>query len=139
PMSGRRQLLVTAALLLGSAAVPGAYALLTSHWPLSTSIVMQLELGPSPALIDGSVDWNAVASGALSDWNGALNGSGESFQAVSPSTAATGQGNSLNNVFFSNDVYGTAWGAGVLAVTLTSYTTPADISIESDVLVNKTL
>ena len=39
------------------------------------------------------------------------------FRVVRDSTANKGDGNNINNVFFSNDLYGMAFGSGVLAVT----------------------
>lgn len=113
-----------------------AYALTGSHW-YSSPITMQLQLGPNATpLTDGSASWNASAQDALSIWNTVI-GSAQ-FSAVPNSTAPIAEGNGLNNVFFSSDVYGQAWGTGVLAVTLT-YTSGGSQTAECDVLFNKTL
>lgn len=135
----RVAILAAALVIIAGTESSRAYSLLGIQWPSSTAIIMQLQLGSSSPLSDGSTDWNASMDAALSAWNGVLSGSGESFQSVLGSSAAVAQHNSLNNVFFSNDVYGSAWGAGVLAITLTTYQVPSNISIESDMLFNQTL
>jgi len=120
---------------LGASAVH-AYTLTGSHWYGST-ITMQLQLGAaSSALTDGSASWGVAAEDALATWNNQINAT--RFTVVRDSTAAIAQGNRQNNVFFSNDVYGQAWGSGVLAVTLT-FTSGGTQSVECDVLFNKTL
>ena len=113
-----------------------AYTLTGSHWYTST-ISMQLQLGPNSApLTDGSASWGASAEDALATWNHQI---GQTrFTVVRDSTAPIAQGNRQNNVFFSNDVYGQAWGTGVLAVTLT-FTSGGTQSVECDVLFNQTL
>jgi len=113
-----------------------AYTLTGSHW-YSSTIPMQLELGTSAApLADGSASWGAAAEDAFATWNAMI--ANTRFTVVRDSTAALAEGNRLNNVFFSNDVYGDAWGTGVLAITLT-YTSGGSQSTECDVLFNKTL
>jgi hypothetical protein len=57
---------------------------------------------------------------------------------VRDSTASRAEGNRINNVFFSGDVYGDAWGSGVLAVTLT-YVSGGSTTTETDVLFNSRL
>jgi hypothetical protein len=79
---------------------------------------MQLQLGStSSPLSDGSPSWGSAAEDALSVWNTEIGST--RFAVVRDSTAPIAQGNRQNNVFFSKDVYGDAWGSGVLAVTLT--------------------
>lgn len=112
------------------------YTLTGSHW-YSSTITMQLQLGANPSpLSDGAASWGAAAEDALSIWNSNIGLT--RFTVVRDSTAALAEGNRLNNVFFSNDVYGQAWGTGVLAVTLT-YTSGGTQSTECDVLFNQTL
>ncbi|MEY4939634.1 MAG: hypothetical protein RIQ93_1369, partial [Verrucomicrobiota bacterium] len=123
-------------LALGSALAIGSLArgFSTSGrvWPAG-DVVMQLQLGaPAAALSDGASGWNDVAESAMQDWNSQILRS--RLTAVKDSSAAQNQGNRLNNVFFSPDVYGTAWGSGVLAVTITFRNTRN--TTEADVLFN---
>ncbi len=112
-----------------------AYSLTGPRWRTST-ITMQLQLGANPtALVDGSASWGAVAEDALNTWN--ENISTTKFAVVRDSTVARAENNRLNNVMFSPDIYGDAWGSGVLAVTIT-YTTGGATS-ETDVLFNSRL
>jgi len=79
---------------------------------------MDLQLSdPGSALIDGNTSWNAVAENALSIWNTYL--SPVQFTVYSVSQGQPGDGDGINQVFFSTDVYGQAFGARVLAVTST--------------------
>jgi hypothetical protein len=105
-----------AALVVAGAAAAGlsAYVLFDDPWPDGT-VVLNLQLGPSPHLTDGSANWGASAESALASWNQVI--SRVQFTVVRDSTAPKGDGNGVNNVFFSNDVYGTAFGTNVLAVT----------------------
>ncbi len=113
-----------------------AYTFTGSHWGTST-VTMQLQLGASTsALSDGSASWGASAEDALTIWNSYI--ASTHFAVVRDSTAAKAQGNRQNNVFFSSNVYGSAWGSGVLAVTLT-YSSSASQTTECDVLFNSNL
>jgi hypothetical protein len=126
-------LALAAAAMAGAVRRAEAYVLTGTSWPAG-SIVMQLQLGtPSTPLSDGSAAWGDVALSALQEWNAQIARSQFSF--VRDSTVSKVQGNRANNVFFSPDVYGQAWGSGVLAVTLTLSTSRAATS-ESDVLFN---
>ncbi len=117
-----------------TAAVRG-YVLTGWHWTSPTT-TMQLQLGAnSGTLIDGLTSWNAVAEDALTIWNNNI--SALHFNVVRDSTAARAEGNRINNVFFSADIYGEAWGSGVLAVTLTYAARNA--TSETDVLFNNRL
>src|SRR5262249_10586282 len=119
--------------LAGNAAF--AYSLIGSSWP-DGSIVMQLQLGqPSSPLLDGSTDWNAVAEGALNDWNQVLQRS--TFTVVRNSTAAVLRNNRLNNVVFRDNAYGQAFDSRTLAVTLTN-SNNAGRTVENDVIFNST-
>ncbi len=108
-----------------------AYSAGSSKW--TSPIALQLALGtPSTALTDGSPTWDAVAQNALAAWNPYM-GSIQ-FSGVNASAAAKGQGNGINNVFFSPTVYGSAFGANTLAITI-SYTS-GSTKVEGDVLFN---
>src|SRR5438094_1139353 len=125
-----------AALFLGASPL-AAYILTGPRWT-SSPVTMQLQLGPnSIPLSDGSASWGAVAEDALTRWN--TNIASAQFAVVRNSTASEISGDGVNNVFFSADIYGTAWGTGVLAVTL-SYTTSTGTAFhECDVLFNSHL
>jgi len=121
-----------AAAAFSAAHLAHGFALTGSTWPAG-SIVMHLQLGsPAAPLTDGATSWGAVAESALNDWNAQITRS--QFSVVRDSTAAQVEGNRVNNVFFSNTVYGDAWGSGVLAVTLSFRSTRS--TTESDVLFN---
>ncbi len=95
-----------------------AYSLLTNGaWSASTSsVVMQLQFGTSSGtFLDGSTSWGQVAENAMYDWNQKLGRI--QFRVVRDSTAAIGDGNSLNNMFWNSTVYGQAFTSGALAVT----------------------
>ena len=99
-------------------------------------MTMQLQLGTNaPALADGFTSWGASAEDALARWNtnmGALR-----VAVVRDSTAPRAEGNRLNNVFFSDTIYGDAWGGNVLAVTLIY--SSGSTTTETDVLFNNRL
>ncbi|MFO1451546.1 MAG: immunoglobulin domain-containing protein [Opitutaceae bacterium] len=109
-----------------------AYTATGKSWPSGT-VTFQLALGtPSSTLIDGSTSWDAVAADALSTWNAYLGRI--QFASVSGSSAPNGQNNGQNNVTFSSTVYGSGFGANVLAVTVTySF---FNTHVESDVVFN---
>ncbi len=96
-----------------SAAGLSAFALLNDKWPDGT-VAVNLQLGSSSRLMDGSASWGESAESALAAWN--RNISRLQFTVVRDSTAPKGDGNGVNNVFFSNDLYGMPFGQGVLAV-----------------------
>ncbi|MEN9636265.1 MAG: hypothetical protein RL077_4669 [Verrucomicrobiota bacterium] len=112
-----------------------AYSLSGPRWRTPT-INLHLQLGATnTALLDGSTSWGAVAEDALNTWN--LHLATTQFTFVRDSTATRAENNRINNVAFSNDIYGDAWGSGVLAVTITY--TLAGATTETDVLFNNRL
>lgn len=120
---------------MAAATVPAARAFSTygRSWP-SGEIVMHVQLGPAPGILsDGETSWGSVAEAAMNEWNAQISRS--RLVALHDSTAPRGQGNRISNVFFAPDVYGEAFGTGVLAVTV-SYrnfrtTTESDIVFNS--------
>ncbi len=111
-----------------------SYVLDNQLWQGPT-VTMQLQLDPTPlgrTLIDGSTSWGQVAEAALNDWNATM--LRMQFGVVRNSTALLGRPNGLNNVFFSNTVYGDAWGSGVVGVAITY--TNSTRRLESDVIFN---
>src|SRR5262249_11516211 len=102
-------------LLTCGCAALDAYVFLGQAWP-DGSIVMDLQLGSSNGtLTDGATSWGQSAEGALATWNNYLGR--VKFTVRRDSTATMASGNGVNNVFWSNTVYGRAFGADVLAVT----------------------
>ncbi len=121
--AGRHRARLVLSLVAGAAAVAIAtadlfgYAFLEAgdKWP-DGNIVMQEQLGPgSGTLKDGSTSWNAAFEAGLAIWNTSI--LRVTFTAVRDSIAAIGDGNGVNNVIFSDTIYGRAFGSNVLAVT----------------------
>ena len=109
-----------------------AYSLIGPRWAIP-AINMHLQVGaPASPLLDGFTSWTASAEDALLMWNNQIGAT--RFVPLRDSTASRSEANGLNNVFFSADIYGDAFGSGVLAVTLT-YTSGGS-QRETDVLFN---
>ena len=107
--------IATAIALATAATVARPWVLLGSKWPDGT-VTINLQLGNTTGtLSDGLGTWNASAADAYNTWNNNI--SKVRFNTVQGSTAATGDGNRINNVFFSSTVYGDAMDANTLAVT----------------------
>jgi|KBSMisStandDraft_5_1062788.scaffolds.fasta_scaffold355257_1 hypothetical protein len=117
------------------ARVLSSYVLIDDKWPDGT-VTLRLQLGtPGRALTDGSPNWGAVAESALGEWNGVI--SRLQFNAVRDSTSARGDGDGVNNVSFSNDIYGMAFDSSVVAVT-TNWLR-RNVRVEGDVVFNSAL
>ncbi|MEO5960809.1 MAG: immunoglobulin domain-containing protein, partial [Opitutaceae bacterium] len=121
----------TAAFLLAAAYQAAGFALTGQKWT-NPPITIRLQLGASGPLMDGSASWDASAASALASWNGSA-GSTILNGIVDPG-APKASGNNINNVFFSGTVYGSGWGGGVLAVTLSRFS--GSSLVETDVLFN---
>lgn len=109
-------------LLLGSAIAPAAHAYVHHNiaWP-SGEVQVHLQLdAQAPAvtfpLYDGSASWNAAARPAITEWNKHLGRT--KLVAVADSSAEIADENGINNVFWSDDIYGEPFGERVLAVTV---------------------
>ncbi|MGH7946479.1 MAG: matrixin family metalloprotease, partial [Opitutaceae bacterium] len=112
-----------------------AYTLYGPKWTTAV-VTMHLQLGAgSGVLSDGFPSWGASAEDALFVWNSHIGAS--NFSVVRDSTVARTSGNRLNNVFFSDDVNGQAWGTGVVAVTLIH--SLGSSQTETDVIFNNRL
>ena len=113
-----------------------AYNASGGRWSTSP-ILMRLQLGSSTGtLMDGTTSWGESAEDALAIWNANL--TNMKFTVDRNSPVALGNGNGLNNVFWSSTVYGEAWDARVLAVTLSRFNLNG-VRLESDVLFNNNL
>jgi len=99
-------------------------------WPDGT-VTLELQLGSSPTYSDGTTP-NSTAIQALQSWNPSM--ARVQFAYVNNSGAAKSKTNGKNNVFFAANVFGTAFGDGVLAVTVGR--TQASGPVEMDVVVN---
>lgn len=114
-----------------------AFSLLDRRWPAGT-IAMEMHLGASGALLDGSADWDDCAIAGLARWNAILGGAGVSFTAIRSSTRTPAANDSVNSVFFADDIFGTPFGDQTLAVTQTFIFLEdgIDTTAESDVIFN---
>lgn len=111
------------------------YSLHGFSWPAGSQVEMHLQLErPFTTLQDGSASWNASAADALAIWNQHL----DMIKFVAGPVASASGDNGVNNVFFSNNVYGMTWPTGTLAVTL-SFSPSGNSFTETDVLFNNNL
>jgi len=110
----RRTLLLSLVLLAAAGTAMHSYWSNGPAWP-SGSIPIYIELGSSPALMDGCADWSCSAAGAISRWNLFLGK--VQLQAISNATQAKGELNGRNDLFFGTDMYGKAFGTDTLALT----------------------
>jgi hypothetical protein len=111
------------------------YALEGVHWPNGSVVKLQMSLGnPGKTLQDGSSSWNVAAVPATDQWNS--NMAHCQFSYVMNSSAPVSSGDGVNSVVFANDVFGDAFGAGVLAVTYHWHNSD-NVLQEADVLFNK--
>jgi hypothetical protein len=98
--------IIVGTLLLVSAPRPSrAYWYDGPTWPGNP--VMSLQLGSisnGVTLSDGSTTWGQPAESAMVAWNNYLDRI--QFRVIRDSTAATGLGNGVNNVFWSSTIYG---------------------------------
>ena len=126
--------LAAALLLACGAASASAFVLFGDKWP-NGSVVINLQLGPSGLLSDGSPSWDASAETALAAWNQVIDR--VQFTAVRGSAAPIGDENGVNNVFFSNDIYGMPFSEGTIAITSNLFR--GTTRLESDVVFNAAL
>ena len=126
---------LVAALLVACARVLSGYVFLEDTWPDGT-VTMHLQLeSPTRPLSDGSGSYGAVAEWALGEWNQQI--SRLQFNVVRDSSSARGDGNGVNNVFFSNDIYGMAFDSQVVAVT--THWRRRNARVEGDVVFNSSM
>lgn len=89
-------------------------------WPDGT-ITYQVRLGGSASgtLIDGSTSWTTVAQAAANEWNQHL----QNVQLNMVEAAVDGQNDDdqVNDLFFSDTVYGDSFGGSTLAITLNRF------------------
>ncbi len=108
-------------------------------WPATAPVSMQLQLGSSGTLIDGSTSWNQVLQTALVDWNQYLP-SAMQFVGTMDSNAQVAGNNGINNVFWSTTVFGESWStAGGDAGAITVYWSNGYQRTEADIIFNSNL
>src|SRR5580765_3453052 len=131
----RLRLSIAIALALSGAilATPNLSAFVNNNrsWQLST-IAMHLQLGASGLLINGCGGWGCAFTRAMAEWNFYLNRS--QLVPVPDSTAPIEDGNLINNVFYSNTIFGDRFDSSTLAITLQTFV--GTRMIEADMLFN---
>ncbi len=133
----RRSLFTSVTALIFTAGAPAAfsYVLENVHWTDNTVVKLQMSLGsPGKALQDGSTSWNVAAVPATDLWNAQM--ARVQFSYVMNSSAPVATNDRVNSVAFANDVFGDAFGSGVLAVTYYWSQNDGELT-EADVLFNK--
>ncbi|MGZ4982753.1 MAG: matrixin family metalloprotease, partial [Chthoniobacterales bacterium] len=109
-----------------------AYVLEGQSWTRDRTVVMQLSLGGTRNLSDGSTSFNQVAQSALSIWNQYLNHL--KFSYVNNSPVQPDGSDDEMSVLFSNTIFGDTFGSSTLAVTLLS--SRGSVMEETDTLFN---
>ena len=114
-----------------------AFNLLERRWPPGV-ITMELQLGPADGLHSGAASWDDCATQSLVEWNSVLGPTGVSFAAI-PGNRTPGAPDTVNSVFFADDIFGTPFGEDVLAVAQSwkFERDGIDETAESDVIFNK--
>lgn len=126
------KLLLSAIACCLAVAAAFGYVLEGQTWPQNSNVTMQLSLGSNQTLIDGFTSFNQSAEDALGLWNQKL--SRLQFSVVRNSTVSPRDGDRQNSVFFSNTVFGKAFGSDTLAVTLRTW--QGSTIVETDVVFN---
>ena len=88
------------------------------HWPAGRTVMLQMQIGATvlEELIDGNNKWNDVGTTAATAWN---NLADINFGVTPSGSTEAGQGNRVNNVFFSRTHYGEPFGDAI-GITLQS-------------------
>jgi hypothetical protein len=117
-----------------------AFRFVEGRWSSEADIVLDLQLGGSGGLVDGSADWDACANAALADWNTHLADTGRTFGVRRGGTQPPAQRDGINSVFWADSVFGTRLGANTLAVTsrLIDRELGVETTTEADVIFNET-
>jgi matrixin len=117
---------------LGTHGVLG-YVLEHVSWPGPT-VSVRIQLGaPNVVLKDGSTSWNSVAANAFALWNEQMARLKVNWTIAAPGTP-TRDGDNINEVQFASSVYGDAFGANTVAITV--YSSSGSQMREADVVFN---
>ncbi|MEY2483999.1 MAG: hypothetical protein QOK24_2527 [Verrucomicrobiota bacterium] len=120
-------------LLFGGADRALSYSLNGYKWPSGSQIGMHLGLNGPPVLFqDGSASWNASAADALATWNQYV----DAVKFVEAPAISPSGDDGANSVFFSSTIYGQAFGASTLAVTINYSNLGSGVFTETDVIFN---
>ncbi len=115
----------------------GAFDPIGASWAGRPSIPIQLQLGTGPntvfPLLDGNADFNASCQQAVRLWNHYLS-PGPLLVPTVGGTGPGGDNDGVTQIFFSPNIYGSAFGNGVLAVTLLN--SIGSTFVETDILFN---
>ena len=106
--------------------------LLPVKWPPG-QVPLQIMLGTATTLSDGST-FSASAQTAANAWNAVLGNLQLQSQIVAPGTPNNRNG--INELAFGTNVFGSAFGSGVLAVTTTRVSATNGDRIEADTIFN---
>ncbi|HLP26025.1 MAG TPA: matrixin family metalloprotease, partial [Acidobacteriota bacterium] len=111
---------------LALASVAPAYDLIRNQsalvkWP-NGDIPMQIKMGTTPSLQDGT-NYSSSVQAAMTTWNASLRN--VQFNGTIAAAGAGADRNGINEIFLASDVYGEAFEANVLAVTLSYMATSA--------------
>ena len=137
-----RSLLAAAGALLCLSAPSLQAYVADGSWPTG-NIAIELQLDgsastpalPAGGLTDGSASWNAAIRPGIDAWNAQMTRS--QLVPTVGSSAPIADQNGRNNVFFSSTMYGDAFGARTLAVTLWSTSGYTGVRLgEADLIVN---
>ncbi len=123
--------LTVVALYAATAETTRGFATLGSTWN-SGNITVLMQLTGGSGLADGSANFNATATAALTVWNQHLS---RARFAPTSSTAGHGDGDLINQVFFDSSYYGTSFDTDTLAIT-TRWTLASSQRVEADVVFN---
>ena len=104
--------------------------MLPLKWPPGT-VPVRIMLGTDKTLTDGST-YNSSAQAAAEAWNAVLGDL--KFQPQSVAPGAAGNGNGVNELAFGSDLFGRAFGSGVLAVTTTLTDRSGNVRAEADTI-----
>jgi len=108
------------------------FATLGSAWATG-AVPLHLQLAGGSGLSDGSANFNASATAALTIWNNTVNR--VQFAPVQNSTVDRVDGDGINQVFFDSTYYGSSFGANTLAIT-TRWTLDGTQRVEADIVFN---
>jgi len=124
--------LTVIALVAATSQTINGFSTLGSTWAAG-NITMNMQLAGGSGLTDGSANFNAAATSALSIWNNVLNRS--RFAAVNGNAGRGSDGDLVNQVFFDSNYYGNSFGKDTLAIT-TRWTLGGTQRVEADVVFN---
>ncbi|OAI42313.1 hypothetical protein AYO41_04475 [Verrucomicrobia bacterium SCGC AG-212-E04] len=115
-------LLLFGVLIFGRGERASAFVLEGQRWPAGAPVVLSLQLGSNGQgqLLDGSADFDVVATQAANLWNNYL-GSNVRMLPIKNGVGPSGDSDNMTSVFFDDNYFGTDFGSGTLAITVYSF------------------